>query len=65
MGDGLAGQGALYRTTPVAVLGSRQFTEIDAGGSHTCARATDGTWCWGQSSGGIITFLAPVKVVFP
>ena len=61
--------------TPVAVLGNRTYTEISAGGSHTCARAADGIWCWGTSgngrlgngvaTNGVVQFLAPVKVVFP
>jgi alpha-tubulin suppressor-like RCC1 family protein len=73
-GDGADNTAPLSQTTPVAVLGGRQFTEISSGG-NTCARTTDGTWCWGSSSngqlgdgvptGGLIRFVAPVKVVFP
>jgi alpha-tubulin suppressor-like RCC1 family protein len=64
----------LYVTTPIQVFGGRQFTEIDAGvGAHTCARAADGTWCWGSDlSGELGTGVAhagtsgpPVKVRFP
>jgi alpha-tubulin suppressor-like RCC1 family protein/uncharacterized protein YjdB len=75
LGDGTSSGGPLNRTTPVAVVGGRQFTEISAGGAHNCARATDGTWCWGGTNNGdlgdgvarngLIQFVTPVKVVFP
>lgn len=64
----------LYVTTPIQVFGNRQYTEISSGGGHTCARAADGTWCWGSNfngqlgsgaSGGVGTFGPPVKVRFP
>ena len=78
--NGLLGTGSGFGQpqqvpTPVAVLGGRVFTEIATGGAHTCARAVDGTWCWGSSgngrlgngvaTSGVTQFLAPVKVVFP
>jgi alpha-tubulin suppressor-like RCC1 family protein/uncharacterized protein YjdB len=63
-------------TTPIQVFGGRKYTEISAGGQHTCARAADGTWCWGllnfsgelgkgggNVGAGINT--TPVKVRFP
>ena len=64
----------LFVTTPIQVFGGRQFTEIDSGnGGHTCARAADGTWCWGGDFSGErgtgvangATFGPPVKVRFP
>lgn len=74
LGSGLPGL-PLYVSTPVAVTGGHLFTEISTGGGHSCARAADGTWCWGMNSagqlgtgtdnGGFISFLNPVKVRFP
>ncbi len=58
-------------TTPVQVFGGRSFTEISSGGGHTCARAADGTWCWGDDvfgelgSGVLGGADAPTKVRFP
>ncbi len=40
-------------TTPTAVSGGRQFVTIAAGGTHTCAIATDGlAYCWGGNGAG-------------
>jgi uncharacterized protein YjdB len=60
-------------TTPRAVSGGLRFTELSAGGGHSCGRAVDGTWCWGANfsgqlgSGqpvGVGSFGPPVKVRF-
>jgi alpha-tubulin suppressor-like RCC1 family protein len=38
-------------TSPVQVEGGLHFTELVAGGSHTCGVTVDGaTWCWGSNS---------------
>ncbi len=55
-GDGQLGRGMMEPSSPtpvpVGVLGAT-VVEVAAGGSHTCARRTDGTlWCWGAASGG-------------
>ena len=71
-GDGFL-NGPLYYPTPVQVFGGRRFTEISVGGGHTCARAVDGTWCWGFQDHGqlgfgdpvFITNQPPTKVAFP
>ncbi|MEZ4321740.1 MAG: MopE-related protein [Myxococcota bacterium] len=44
-------QGNYHVPEPVEVAapGGRTWAEVSAGGTHTCARATDGTvWCWGD-----------------
>lgn len=61
--------GIQSQPTPVPVFGGRQFTEISRG-NHTCARAADGTWCWGGildfgELGNTPRYNAPVKVKFP
>ncbi|MEO8480045.1 MAG: Ig-like domain-containing protein [Gemmatimonadota bacterium] len=66
-------EGPQYRLTPVPVFGGKHFTEISSGGFHTCARASDGTWCWGGQDHGQLGFgnssllfgQTPTKVVFP
>lgn len=72
-GDGTpprGAQGVQAQSTPVPVHGGRQFTEISVG-VHTCARAADGTWCWGSIGnfggelGGPYRYNTPVKVKFP
>lgn len=58
-----------YVVAPVPVFGSRQFSQISTGDANSCARAADGTWCWGDwsynqlggDSHGYITY----KVRFP
>lgn len=63
-------------TTPIQVFGGRKYTEVSAGGRHTCARAADGTWCWGFTNsfgelgkgGGNVGAginMTPFKVRFP
>jgi hypothetical protein len=43
------------RLTPVPVNTSLLFKNISAGGSHTCAVATDDTgWCWGYGGTGAL-----------
>ncbi len=72
-GDGTPPRGPTGRqdqATPVAVHGGRHFTAL-SGGSFTCGRAADGTWCWGAFNfGGELgtinqRFNAPVKIRFP
>jgi hypothetical protein len=37
------------RLTPTAVSGSNSFTQIDAGGRHTCGLLANGfALCWGE-----------------
>lgn len=61
----------LFVSTPIEVFGGRDFTEISSGGGHTCARAADGTWCWGfdifgeLGTGTLGGNGPPVKVRFP
>ncbi len=62
-------------TTPIQVFGNRAYTSISAGATHTCARAADGTWCWGTNTSGQLgngsgqvgagINTAPFKVRFP
>jgi alpha-tubulin suppressor-like RCC1 family protein len=41
------------RPVPTTTLTSIRFSAISAGGSHTCALATDGrAWCWGDRGRG-------------
>ena len=41
------------RSTPVAVVGTRRFHQIDVGGGHTCAVTTsDRAFCWGNGRNG-------------
>lgn len=71
-GDGTpprGAQGIQSQPTPVPVHGGRQFTEISVG-VHTCARAADGTWCWGGLGlvgelGNTYRYNTPVKVKLP
>ncbi|MFL5404019.1 MAG: RCC1 domain-containing protein [Gemmatimonadales bacterium] len=49
LGDGTT----IDRLTPVPVAGGRQFRQIDAGNSHTCALGTDNrAFCWGADDVG-------------
>lgn len=65
--------GPRYRLTPAPLFGGRRFSEISSGGHHTCAGATDGTWCWGLQDYGqlgfgnpaLLTGQPPMKVAFP
>jgi alpha-tubulin suppressor-like RCC1 family protein len=52
--NGQLGNGAnLDRLTPIPVSGGREFVQIAAGGSHTCALASGGqAFCWGAGGGG-------------
>ena len=54
LGDGTSGvnwDGSANRMVPVAVSGGRAFTNLAAGGSHTCGLVSDGTaYCWGGQS---------------
>jgi hypothetical protein len=57
IGDGTTVPASGGRKVPTQVvmtgLGGAHFLEIAAGGSHTCARASDGTvWCWGRNASG-------------
>ena len=72
-GDGTPPRGAQGRqdqSTPVAVHGGRHFTAL-SGGTFTCGRAADGTWCWGALNFGAELgeinqrYNAPVKIRFP
>lgn len=47
---GFGGQPVLL--SPGLVLGSHTFSQLDAGGSHTCGLATDGVYCWGENGDG-------------
>lgn len=40
--------------SPALVQGGRTFSQLDAGGSHTCGMATDGVYCWGDNTSGQI-----------
>ncbi len=52
LGDGTT---ALRRLTPVAVVGGRFFTQMSAGGFHTCAKTAAGTaYCWGYGLSGAL-----------
>ncbi|MEZ4457874.1 MAG: hypothetical protein R2882_15200, partial [Gemmatimonadales bacterium] len=73
-GTGAPVGGPLFNTTPVAVLGDRTYSEIETGATHACARAADGTWCWGNTGrgqlgsgqdNGVVKAVPPRKVVFP
>jgi alpha-tubulin suppressor-like RCC1 family protein len=49
LGDG----STVPSSTPVAVVGTRRFHQIDAGGTHTCAVTTnDRAFCWGSGRNG-------------
>lgn len=49
LGDGTA----VASDRPVQVLGDAHFSEIRAGGAHTCAVAVDRQlWCWGRNREG-------------
>lgn len=48
--DGRLGSGTAVSSSaaPVRVAGTRQFRQIDAGGTHTCAvTPSNGAFCWG------------------
>jgi alpha-tubulin suppressor-like RCC1 family protein len=50
LGDGSAPTG---HPRPVAVAGTRRFTQIRVGYRHTCALASSGVaFCWGENGGG-------------
>jgi alpha-tubulin suppressor-like RCC1 family protein len=50
LGDGTAPTG---HPTPVAVAGTRRFTQIRVGYRHTCALTTTGApFCWGENAHG-------------
>ena len=41
------------RTVPVTVSGLNNVVEMGGGGTHACARKSDGTvWCWGDGTSG-------------
>lgn len=51
LGDGDDGEAPEY--APVPVAGGHSFHSIAAGGSHTCALASDNkAWCWGSDNYG-------------
>lgn len=57
LGDGTstAANTGTERGIPKPINSSQRFTQIAAGGSHTCALATDGrVWCWGDKARGQI-----------
>ncbi|MGK2962004.1 MAG: Ig-like domain-containing protein [Gemmatimonadaceae bacterium] len=43
-----------FRSSPVAVLGGLQFTQLAPGGAHTCALAAGKAYCWGQHTFGAL-----------
>ena len=47
----LVGDGAVkVQTTPTAIAGGQAFSQISAGGRHTCALTSSGTaFCWGSN----------------
>ena len=53
LGDGNVGS-AFDRTSPTAVLGDHTFTQITAGGGHTCGLEGDAAYCWGWNDNGQI-----------
>jgi alpha-tubulin suppressor-like RCC1 family protein len=38
--------------SPTLVQGGRTFSQLDAGGAHTCGRSVDGVYCWGDNGSG-------------
>jgi alpha-tubulin suppressor-like RCC1 family protein len=50
--DGQLGVGEVetHALTPVSIAAQDSFSEVAAGGGHTCAIRVDGTlWCWGRN----------------
>jgi alpha-tubulin suppressor-like RCC1 family protein len=53
LGDGSFADSVLSRLTPVAVLGGRSFSQLSAGGDHSCAKTPEGRgYCWGRGFDG-------------
>ncbi|HET6579058.1 MAG TPA: hypothetical protein VFG66_12075 [Gemmatimonadales bacterium] len=54
--DGRTGQpaGDSPVLTPTLVAGNHTFSQLSAGGVHTCGIATDGLYCWGGNGQGEI-----------
>ncbi|HET9985928.1 MAG TPA: hypothetical protein VFQ38_20180 [Longimicrobiales bacterium] len=52
--SGQLGNGSIRNsTTPVQILGARDFVQIDAGGAHACGITSDGqAFCWGRNTAG-------------
>jgi len=62
-GDGRTGQtpsppigfdGSAIVLSPTLVQGGHSFSQLDAGGAHTCGLAGDGVYCWGDNGNGQI-----------
>ena len=53
-GNHIGAQGTAVELSPTLVQGGRTFTQLDAGGAHTCGLAADGVYCWGDNSGGAV-----------
>ena len=70
-GEGSSGQigdgGSSIRSTPTAIATSQSFSQVSAGGTHSCALTTSGQlYCWGDNeygeygNGGTATSTVPV-----
>jgi hypothetical protein len=47
-------EGLIVELSPTLVHGGHSFSQLDAGGAHTCGLAADGVYCWGDNSGGAV-----------
>lgn len=57
----------LVMLSPTLVQGGRSFSQLHAGGAHTCGLAADGVYCWGDNGDGQVGILEgntqlPVRV---
>lgn len=51
LGDGSGAEAGKAVTTPQLVVGGHTFSQIAAGGGHSCALTTSGAaYCWGENS---------------
>ena len=60
IGNGAGGASDLDKvTSPTSVTGTRAFTQLDAGGSHSCAISGTSTFCWGWNGYGQLGLTSP------